>query len=301
MAREAETPGPGHAEEIAPGVRRVLAPNPGPMTYRGTNSYIVGAGRVAVIDPGPDDPRHRAALLAALEGRRVEAVLVTHAHLDHSGGTRAFAAAAGAPVLAFGGPEAGRSAVMTAFARRGAVGGGEGVDRGFRPDETLADGDALDLGGARLTALHTPGHFGGHLAFALDDLVFTGDLVMGWSTTLISPPDGDVADFLASCARLLATGARRGLPGHGTSVEDLPGRIAALIAHRRSREAEIIATLARGPETAAGIAALVYADLDPSLLPAAARNVLAHLADLEARGRVSADTEPPARAVWHLS
>ena len=301
MALEAEKPAPGVAVDVAPGIRRVLAPNPGPMTHWGTNSYVLGRTDVAVIDPGPDSAAHRAALLAAVADARVHTVLVTHAHRDHSAGARAFAAEAGAPVLAFGPPAAGRSAVMARFAASGAnTAGGEGVDAEFRPDGTLWDGARIDYGEGSLEVVHCPGHFGGHLAFALGDILFSGDHVMGWSTTLISPPDGDVADFLASCARLRARADRLYLPVHGPPVTDPAARLDWLVAHRAEREAEVLAALSQGPARADDIARAIYRDIPGGLLKAATRNVLAHLIDLHERGRVAAAPAPSDDASWHL-
>ncbi|MHA6345098.1 MBL fold metallo-hydrolase [Roseivivax sp. CAU 1761] len=278
-------PDPGRAEELEPGLRRILAPNPSPMTFRGTNTYLVGTRDLAVIDPGPDDPRHLAALLAALQpGQRIAAILVTHAHLDHSPLARALARHSGAPVYAFGGPRAGRSPRMAALAEAGGLAGGEGVDAGFAPDIALPDGGRVAGEGWSLVAHHTPGHFGNHHCFAWEDRLFTGDLVMGWASSLVSPPDGDMTDFMASLARLQARPWRRFLPGHGAPVADPAARLEALRRHRLGREAAILAALAEGPETAAGLAARLYRDTPPALLPAAARNVLAHLVDLAARG-----------------
>jgi len=261
------------------------------MTHFGTNSYILGEGRVAVIDPGPADPAHLAALLAALApGEVVSHIIVTHAHLDHSPLARPLAAATGAPVLAFGDAGAGRSAAMAALAAAGGLAGGEGVDRGFAPDLLLKDGDCLDGAGWQLRALHTPGHFGNHLCLAWGDAVFSGDHVMGWASSLISPPDGDMAAYMASLARLAALRPGRLYPGHGAVVGQARPRIEALIAHRRAREAAVRAALADdGPADAATLAARIYNDTPAALMPAAARNVLAHLLDLAGRDLVFAD------------
>lgn len=301
MAREVEMPPVGEALALGDAIRRVLAPNPGPMTFWGTNSYILGAQDVVVIDPGPDDEAHRDALLAALKGARVHAIVVTHAHLDHSAGARALAEATDAPVYGYGPPEAGRSEVMERFAASGAPGGGEGVDQAFLPDITLPDRGELHWPEGVLTAIHTPGHFGGHLSFCFGGVVFTGDLIMGWSTTLISPPDGDVSQFLASCARLGEIDAKRFLPGHGAPVETPADRISWLVAHRREREVSIRKALARAPHTARQIAEIVYDDLAPSLLPAAERNVLAHLLDLADRGLASAPPACSSEPLWRLT
>jgi len=275
------------AIEAAPGVRRLTAPNPSPMTADGTQTYLVGGGAVAVIDPGPADPDHLAAILGALgPDERVAVILVTHAHRDHSAGAPALAAATGAPVCAFG---AFGAASRPDFAELAGLGGGEGADRDFLPAWTLADGETLEsperTGGApdwALTAVHTPGHVGEHLCFALhgpaEGVVFTGDHVMGWSTSMVSPPDGDMAAFMASLRKLAARGGDTlFLPGHGASIADPAARLAELIAHREAREAAIEAALAEGPLSAAQLVGRVYADLDPRLKRAAERTALAHL------------------------
>ncbi|MFN4160178.1 MAG: MBL fold metallo-hydrolase [Gemmobacter sp.] len=283
-------------------VRRVLAPNPGALTGPGTNTWIVGTGRVAVIDPGPALPGHMAAILGALgPGEAVSHILVTHAHADHSPLARDLARETGAPVLGFGAPGAGRSAVMEGLAASGLAGGGEGVDAAFLPDMRLADGDVVAGGDWRLEAIHTPGHFAGHLAFAWEDTLFSGDHVMAWATTLVSPPDGDMGDYMASLARLAARRWARVLPGHGDAMADPAARLAELAAHRRGREAAILAALAQGPGGLQELTARVYADIAPALLPAAARNALAHLIDLHAQGRVTARPHLGAGAVFALA
>jgi hydroxyacylglutathione hydrolase len=281
-------PDHGRAVELEPGLRRVIAPNPSPMTHWGTNTYLLGQARLVVVDPGPDDSAHLAALLAAVGGARVEAVLVTHPHRDHSPLAPRLGRATGAPVLGFGPPEAGRSPIMAALAEGGGLGGGEGVDAGFRPDGLLGEGDCVATGDLTVEVLHTPGHFAGHLAFAVGDAVLTGDHVMDWASTLVSPPDGDVAAFMATSARLRARGDRVFHPGHGASVQKPAARLDWLMSHRRSREAEILDALAAGPSTIAEITARVYSALPPEMRPAAERNVLAHLIDLHKRGDISA-------------
>lgn len=270
-------PVPGRAEHLAPGLRRVLAPNPSPMTFRGTNSYILGEGRVAVIDPGPALPSHLEALLAALApGETVSHILVTHSHVDHSPLARPLAERTGAPVLAFGDSAAGRRSDLAAVA---SLGGGEGVDAGFVPDIRLADGEEIAGPGWRLMALHTPGHMGNHLCFAWEDALFTGDHVMGWSSSMISPPEGDLGAFMASLERLSARADGPLFPAHGAPVPDGRARIVALAAHRRARAGEILAALGRGSATPAALAEAIYTGTPPALLGAATRNVLAHLID----------------------
>lgn len=286
-------------EDLEPGVRRLVAPNPSALTQRGTCSYVLGRGAVAVLDPGPADPGHLRALLDSLApGERVAAILVSHAHLDHSAAARPLADLTGAPVFAFGDAAAGRSAAMRALAKAGLAGGGEGVDAGFRPDETLADGEGLALGDWSVTALHTPGHFGNHLCFAMGEVVFTADVVMGWSTTLISPPDGDLEAYFASLDRLAGQGARVFYPGHGDPVPDPAARLAELAAHRQARTAQILQALTEGPATLSTLTARVYADTPAALHRAASRNLFAHLVALVGQGRVVADPGLAVTAVF---
>jgi hydroxyacylglutathione hydrolase len=291
----------GVPEVLAPGVRRVVANNPGPMTFTGTNSYLVGEGRVALIDPGPDDPAHAEALMAAV-GREasVSAIVVTHSHRDHTGNLARLRAATGAPVVAFGPHGAGRSARMAALAPRLDGAQGEGGDAAFAPDQCLADGETLDGDGWRLRAVHTPGHLGNHLCFSLEGtgVLFSGDTVMGWSTTVVSPPDGDMAQFMRSLRRLATRGDAVFLPGHGHPIDDPAAMIAWQIAHREARERAILDALGQGPATPAALVETIYAGLEPRLKPAAARNVLAHLLALEEEGRVRAQGELGADTVF---
>jgi len=276
----------GVAEDLG-GVRRILAPNPSPMTFRGTNTYLLGARDLAVIDPGPLDEAHLEAILGAVgPDQRISHVFVTHAHLDHSPLAEVLGRATGAPVLAYGGPQAGRSAVMDALAESGLSGGGEGVDAGFAPDRTLADGDVIETEEWRLKAHWTPGHFGNHMCFEVGEMLFTGDLVMGWASSMVSPPDGDLTDFMASCRRMQALGAKVMHSGHGAPIKDPAARLDWLIAHREGREADILRALQAGAATAQELATAIYTETPPALIPAATRNVLAHLIDLAGKNQV---------------
>ncbi len=274
----------GEAAEVAPLVRRLLCGNPGPFTFRGTNTWLIGRGDVAVLDPGPEDPAHLAAILRATEGERITRILVSHTHRDHSPGVAALAAATGAPSFAFGPhltpPDA----------------GGEGGDHAFRPDHLLADGDALESAAWRLTALHTPGHCANHLCFALEteqgsDMLFSADHVMSWSTTVVSPPDGDMAAYMASLAKLAAREHRLYLPGHGPPLPEPATFVAALAAHRLEREAKVLDALrAARRATAWELVRAVYGpELDPRLVAGAARSLLAHLIKLAAEGAATRD------------
>ncbi|QAX29913.1 MBL fold metallo-hydrolase [Leisingera sp. NJS204] len=277
-------PQAGPAEELEPGLRRILAPNPSPMTYRGTNTYMIGTGGLAVIDPGPDSAPHLAAILAAVQpGQMITHIIVTHSHLDHSPLSRALARATGAPVYAFGGPAAGRSAVMHQLAADGLAGGGEGIDSGFSPDITVGDGEMIRGDGWELEVIHTPGHLGNHIALAWGDACFTADHVMGWASSLVSPPDGDLTEFMASCRRLRQRGWRVFHPGHGAPVHDPAGRLDWLTAHRESREAAILDALQIAPASATSLARQIYTETPSALLKAAERNVFAHLVDLTGR------------------
>ncbi len=292
---------PKTTQKLREGLRRVLAPNPSPMTHWGTNTYILGEGRVAVIDPGPADRAHLDAILGALApGETISHILVTHSHLDHSPLARPLADATGAPVLAFGDSAAGRSAVMRDLARAGLAGGGEGVDREFAPDETLADGDVLAGSGWQIEAIWTPGHMGNHLCFGWEDTVFTGDHVMGWASTMVSPPDGDLGDFMRSTRRLAGLGAAVFYPAHGAPIEAPHERANWLIDHRLSREAEILRALENGPAGVSALTRAIYRDLPDALLGAAARNVFAHLVDLRERGRVETRADLGLEAVFAL-
>ena len=280
-------PKTGVAEDLGDNIRRIVAPNPSPMTYRGTNTYLLGTRALAVIDPGPDDDLHLAAILRAVgPSQRIGHILVTHSHVDHSPLAAVLSRETGAPVFAYGGATAGRSPVMETLSDSGFLGGGEGIDTCFHPDIILPDQAQIIGDGWQLTALHTPGHIGNHLCFKYHNKLFSGDLVMGWASSLVSPPDGDLSDFMRSCRALQKTQWQEFHPGHGAPVVAPSERLAWLIAHRNRREAEILQQLRDGPTTASELAAQIYAQTPPALLQAAKRNVLAHLIDLTQRQRV---------------
>ena len=274
--------GAAHFEQVEHGIRRLLAHNPSHFTFTGTQTYVVGEGDVAVIDPGPDDRDHIDGLIEALGNERVTAIMCTHTHRDHSPGSRPLAEATGAPIIGCAplaisddGPRADAS-----------------FDFDYRPDLVLAHGGKVAGDHWTLEAVATPGHTSNHLCFALDNgALFSGDHVMGWSTTIVSPPDGDMADYMASLDLLLARDDRIYYPTHGPAITDPRAHVHALIAHRRGREAQILAQLEAGEGSIPNMVTALYQDTDPALYPAAARSVLAHLVDLRERGRVTNDGE----------
>lgn len=277
---------------------RIRAPNPSPLTGPGTNSFLLGHQYVAVIDPGPDVSDHLTAIVNAGRGN-ISHIFVTHAHRDHSAGARRLADMTGAPILAFGGAESGRSPVMQRLAATGFVGGGEGLDMTFQPDILLSDGQVTETPDWSLRAIHTPGHSGSHLCFQWRDMVFCGDIILGWSSTLISPPDGDLLDFFCSMEVIEALGATRLFPAHGDPINSPSTRIKELTQHRRQRTAEIMACLSKQPDTATRLAKRIY-DVPHALLPAASRNVLAHLIAMSALGVVVCDGKPTASSFFRL-
>ncbi len=274
----------GVAEEVAPLVRRIVANNPSPYTFLGTNTYLVGRGRVIVIDPGPADAAHLAAITEATRGERVSHILITHSHRDHSEGARPLQARLGGEVMSFGPTDSERGA--------GAPGLGDAfVDAAFLPDHKLKDGDEVKAGGVALDVLHTPGHAPDHLCFALvgQRTVFTGDHVMGWNTTVIAPPEGSMAKFLASLEKLLPRHDKLFLPGHGGRVQTPQRVVRAYMMHRQWREQTILACLDEGVSTIPGIVAKIYGGLDADLKAAASLSVLAHLEHLISRGSAAVD------------
>jgi glyoxylase-like metal-dependent hydrolase (beta-lactamase superfamily II) len=289
---------PGRVEEVAPGVRRLLADNPSPFTFKGTVSYIVGRGRVAIIDPGPDDARHVAALLAAVRGETVTHVLVTHTHRDHSPAAAAIKAATGAVTVAEGPHRPARSLHVGEAPRLEAS-----ADTAFRPDIALPDGEAVSDSGWSLEGVATPGHTANHMAFALAGtrLMFCGDHVMAWSTPVVAPPDGAMSDYMASLRKLAQRPEDVYFPGHGGAVRDAPAFVAAYIRHRQGREAAILRRLEEGAADIPTLVGAIYIGLDPRLVSAAGLSVLAHLEDLVARGAVATDGPASVAGTYRLA
>ena len=285
MAKPPEpAPDVGAPQQLEPLVRRVLAGNPSAFTFQGTQTYLVGAGEdVAVIDPGPDDPAHLAALVAAIGSRRVAAICCTHTHRDHSPAAGPLKRRTGAPII-------GCAALALT---------GEGpradapFDLDYAPDQVLADRESVKGDGWTLTALATPGHTSNHLCFALEEsgALFTGDHVMGWSTTVVAPPDGDMADYMASMELLHAREDRVYYPAHGPQVDNPQQLVRSMIGHRRQRERQIVRKLEVDAQSIPSLVATMYVGLDPRLTGAAGQSVRAHLLDLERRGLVAQSEE----------
>jgi len=275
----------GRLEPVAPMIRRIVARNPSPFTFRGTGTYVVGSGEVAVIDPGPDLADHVEALLTGLSGERVTHILITHTHRDHSPAARALQNATRAPTYGFG-PHAGGKRDDPAIE--------EGGDWDFVPDITLGDGDRVAGNGWIFEAVHTPGHTSNHLCFALADsgVLFSGDHVMGWSTSVIAPPDGDMTAYLASLDKLLGRRDAVYWPTHGPAISEPHEHVRAFIAHRHEREAGILDCLRAGFDRIDAIVERLYVGLHPGLHRAAGRSVYAHLIDLVGRGLVECDGPP---------
>ena len=269
-------------------IQLLRAPNPGPFTGTGTNTYLLGDDALVIVDPGPDLPAHLAALQTAIRNRPVAAIVVTHPHLDHSALAARLAVLTGAEVLAFGQADAGMTDQMRQLAA-GGLKGGEGSDHGFTPDRTVVDGQVLTLAGQQIEVIHTPGHMGSHISLAVEDTLLSGDHVMGWSTSLVSPPEGDMAAYITSLRKLATRRWQRFLPGHGDAVDDPAARLTELIEHRLAREAAILTQLSQAPATAVDLARAIYTTTPAALISAATRNVLAHLIDLTAQGKIAAE------------
>ncbi|WP_163269116.1 MBL fold metallo-hydrolase [Chelativorans alearense] len=285
----------GEPVEVAPGVRRLTAGNPSPFTFHGTNSYLVGKDTLAVIDPGPDDEAHLAALLEAVDGRPVSHIFVSHTHRDHSPLARRLAEITGAKIAAEGPHRAARPLRIGEINPLDAS-----ADTDFRADILLPDNALVEGDGWAIRAVHTPGHTANHCVFALEGtgIAFSADHVMAWSTTIVAPPDGAMADFMASLDKLLERRDRLFLPGHGGPVVKPQHFLRGLKTHRKMRERAILERISSGDRTIPEIVRAIYRDTDPRLHGAAALSVLAHLEDLVSRGRACAEGEPSVDAIF---
>ena len=286
----------GRVDQVSPLIRRVIANNPGPFTFTGTGTYIVGQGEVAVIDPGPDDAAHLEAILAATAGERISHILITHHHIDHSPLAAALKARTGAVVY-------GCAVTTPPSVDTGEVKMEAGHDASFAPDVSVCGGAQIAGPGWTFEAIPTPGHTSNHICYALkeEDAVFTGDHIMGWSTTVITPPDGDMTDYMASLERIRARRFATLWPTHGPPVREVDAFLEAYIAHRREREAQILRALAAGPARIQDLVPKLYADVDPRLHPAAARSMLAHMIDLTKRGVIAASAAPGPDSEYRLA
>jgi len=264
----------------------ILAPNPGPMTYRGTNTYIIDNNELAIIDPGPLNDEHFDNILKVIDERPVKFIFLTHSHIDHSPLAKQLSNKLGTQIFAFGPSDSGLSKVMLLLIAEGYKSLAEGIDNDFIPDHFIKDGDKFILGNKNIKVIHTPGHMGNHVCFQYDDILFSGDHVMDWATSMVSPPYGDLTQFMASCRMLQTKQFDLFLPGHGEPVRNPSERLNFIISHRLDREEQIISTIKNTPMTAIEITKIIYTEIDQRLIPAATRNVFAHLIDLKERGIV---------------
>ncbi len=284
---------PGQVDQIAPLVRRIVAPNPGPFTFTGTCSYVVGEGEVAIIDPGPDLPAHTEALRDAVKNERVAQIVITHTHRDHSPGARALQAATGAKTFAEGPHRAARPIQIDEKTRLDASG-----DMDFKPDVRVKDGDLIAGEGYALETVLTPGHTMNHACFALKgtDILFSGDHVMAWSTSIVAPPDGEMHAYMDSLHKLKRRPEAIYFPGHGPAVRNAPAFVDRYIAHRDARETAILRSLERGETDIPSLVRAIYIGLNPKLAGAAALMTFAQLEDLVARKLVVTDGGAPSLA-----
>ena len=286
----------GRCDQVSPLIRRVTANNPGPFTFKGTGTYIVGQGEVAVIDPGPDDPAHLEAILAAVAGERVTHILITHHHSDHSPLAGALKARTGATIY-------GCAVASHDEEEDGGVKMEAGHDLSFRPDVSLCGGGTVSGPGWTLEAIPTPGHTSNHLCYAFpeENACFTGDHIMGWSTTVITPPDGDMTDYLASLDDIRGRRFDVLWPTHGPPIRDVDAYIQAYIDHRQERVDQILNALQAGPARIRELVPTLYADVDSRLHPAAARSMLAAMIHLVRKGQLAADGEPGPDSTYRLA
>jgi len=288
----------GEAVRLSPLVARVTANNPGPFTFHGTNTYLIGDDQVMVVDPGPDDPVHVEALIKAIDGRPVSHILVTHTHNDHSPASRPLRERTGAPILAEGPHRPARPLNIGEINPLDAS-----SDSDFEPDVVLTEGTTISSGGVTIDVVVTPGHTANHACFALreEKTLFTGDHVMGWSTSIVAPPDGAMADYMASLEKLRLRADETYLPAHGGAITEPQEFLAGLVAHRLEREAAIVERLSAGDRTIPAMVEVIYRDVDRRLHGAAGLSVLAHIEDLVARGIVGTEADPAINSSYWLA
>jgi glyoxylase-like metal-dependent hydrolase (beta-lactamase superfamily II) len=282
------------AERMSPLIRRLVTNNPGPFTYYGTGVYIIGEGDVAVIDPGPDTPEHIEALLRALDGERVTYIFVTHGHMDHSPAAKPLAQATGAKIY-------GSGLVMKHSESEVRMEAGD--DMAFRPDIAVKDGERFAGSGWTIEAVTTPGHTSNHTTYALieENALFSGDHIMGWSTTVISPPDGDMTAYISSLKKVRDRNFTTLWPTHGPPITEVTPFVDAYVAHRLNREAQILDQMKAGATHIKDMVRVIYADVDPKLHPAACHSVLAHMIRLRELGAVKSDGEPSVESSYRLA
>lgn len=288
----------GESQQVTPMIRRIVAPNPGPFTFTGTVTYIIGQGDVVVLDPGPDDQSHVDAILNAVRGESVSHIVVTHTHRDHSPAARLLRQTTGAPILGCGPHRPARPLFIGEIPTLDAAN-----DTAYAPDQELNDGDLLETKSFTLETIATPGHTANHLAFALrgHNALFSGDHVMAWSTSIVAPPDGAMSDYMRSLRKLKARSETTYFPGHGPELHDAPRFVTRYINHREAREQAILRKLSKGRTDIPGLVRAIYIGLDPRLFGAAQLSVLAHLEDLVARGVVETEGPPAITGIYRLA
>ena len=264
----------------------ILAPNPSPMTFKGTNTYIIGDDELAIIDPGPLNEEHFDNILNVTAERPVKYIFLTHSHVDHSPLAKQLSEYLSTETYGYGASDTGLSSTMISLIKNGYESGSEGIDHEFSPDHLIKNNDRFKLNNSIISGIHTPGHMGNHVCYQYDKVLFSGDHVMGWATSMVSPPYGDLTQFMTSCRLLQSMKFDLFLPGHGDPVKNPSDRLNFLVNHRLERECQIKETIKKTALTALEITEIIYTDIDSSLIPAATRNVFAHLIDLNERGQV---------------
>ena len=281
----------GEAEQLEYDLVVITADNASPMTFTGTRTYVLGTENLIIIDPGPDSPAHLSSIMKYIGKRKVTDILLTHSHIDHSPLSRQLKTETGARIIGFGSADEARTSFMKKLSSSLDLGGEEGIDKDLSLDEKVYDKQILERNSYSFEVIHTPGHLSNHICLSIKEknALFSGDHVMGWATTLISPPDGDLGSFMRSLEKLSKRDEQIYYPGHGKPLREPKKMVLAQIAHRRAREKQILSSIAKTSRTPAEIVDNVYIDLNPMLKPAAIRNVLAHLIDLYERGNVRVD------------